>query len=78
MQSTTTHLVRWTTADLAIFEGDRANRYEIIEGELFVTRAPFNVLVNLVSGLITYAYHPDKPSLGIPNQELKALPQAAF
>jgi len=40
MQSTTTHLVRWTTADLAIFEGDRANRYEIIEGELFVTRAP--------------------------------------
>jgi Uma2 family endonuclease len=35
-----TSSVRWTTADLAIFEGDRANRYEIIEGELFVTRAP--------------------------------------
>lgn len=41
-------------------------------------RSPFNFLVNLVSGLIAYAYHPDKPSLGIPNDELKALPQAAF
>jgi Uma2 family endonuclease len=40
MQSTTTNPVRWTIADLAIFEGDRANRYEIIDGELFVTRAP--------------------------------------
>jgi Uma2 family endonuclease len=40
MQSTTTHSVRWTIADLAIFDGDRANRYEIIDGELFVTRAP--------------------------------------
>ncbi|MCI3281326.1 Uma2 family endonuclease [Synechococcus sp. PCC 6717] len=40
MQSTNTNPVRWTTADLAIFDGDRANRYEIIEGELFVTRAP--------------------------------------
>ncbi len=39
MQSTT-NPIRWTTADLAIFEGDRANRYEIIDGELFVTRAP--------------------------------------
>ncbi len=41
-------------------------------------RSPFNFLVNLVSGLIAYAYHPNKPSLGIPNHELKALPQAAF
>ncbi len=40
MQSTTTHPIRWTTADLAIFEGDRTHRYEIIDGELFVTRAP--------------------------------------
>ena len=39
---------------------------------------PFNFLVNRVSGLIAYAYHPDKPSLGIPDDELKALPQAAF
>ncbi len=40
MQSTTTNPVRWTIADLAIFEGDRTNRYEIVDGELFVTRAP--------------------------------------
>ncbi|GAB4379610.1 MAG: Uma2 family endonuclease [Elainellaceae cyanobacterium] len=40
MQSTTTNPIRWTSADLVIFEGDRANRYEIIDGELFVTRAP--------------------------------------
>jgi len=39
MQSVT-NPIRWTTADLAIFEGDRANRYEIIDGELFVTRVP--------------------------------------
>lgn len=41
-------------------------------------RSPFNFLVNLVSGLIAYSYHPEKPSLGIPNDELKALPPAAF
>ncbi|HEY9626168.1 MAG TPA: Uma2 family endonuclease [Coleofasciculaceae cyanobacterium] len=40
MQSTTTNPIRWTTADLAIFEGDRSKRYEIIDGELFVPRAP--------------------------------------
>lgn len=41
-------------------------------------RSPFNFLVNLVAGLVAYSYHPDKPSLGIPDYELKALPQAAF
>lgn len=41
-------------------------------------RSPFNFLVNLVSGPIAYTYHPDKLSLGIPNYELKALPQVAF
>ncbi len=30
--------VRWTTADLELFP-DNGNRYEIIDGELFVTRA---------------------------------------
>jgi Uma2 family endonuclease len=39
MQSTT-NPIRWTTADLALFEGDRSRRYEIIDGELFVARAP--------------------------------------
>ncbi|GAB1542651.1 Uma2 family endonuclease [Scytonema sp. NUACC21] len=40
MQSVTTNPIRWTTSDLEIFAGDRVNRYEIIDGELFVTRAP--------------------------------------
>jgi Uma2 family endonuclease len=37
--SQTTDQVRWTTADLELFPDD-GNRYEIIEGQLFVTRAP--------------------------------------
>ena len=40
MQATSVSPVRWTTEDLILFEGDRANRYEIVDGELFVTRAP--------------------------------------
>lgn len=40
MQSAPTNPIRWTTSDLEIFAGDRVNRYEIIDGELFVTRAP--------------------------------------
>jgi len=31
--------VRWTTADLEVLP-DNGNRYEIVDGELFVTRAP--------------------------------------
>jgi hypothetical protein len=31
--------VRWTSADLKLFPDD-GKRYEIIDGELFVTRAP--------------------------------------
>ena len=31
---------RWTTADLEALEYDEWNRYEIIDGELFVTRSP--------------------------------------
>ena len=46
--------------------------------EILCKQPEFDFLVNLVSGLIVYAYHPDKPSLGIPRDELKALPQAAF
>lgn len=34
-----TNRVRWTTADLALFPDDD-RRYEIIDGELIVTRAP--------------------------------------
>jgi Uma2 family endonuclease len=32
--------VRWTTADLELLAADEWKRYEIIDGELFVTRAP--------------------------------------
>ena len=39
MSQTTTERVRWTTADLELLP-DNGNRYEIIDGELFVTRAP--------------------------------------
>lgn len=39
MSQTTSDRVRWTTADLDLFP-DNGNRYEIIDGELFVTRAP--------------------------------------
>ncbi len=39
MSQTTDERVRWTSADLALLP-DNGNRYEIIDGELFVTRAP--------------------------------------
>ncbi|WP_392531213.1 Uma2 family endonuclease [Nostoc sp. C117] len=39
MNQPTSERVRWTTADLELFP-DNGNRYEIIDGELFVTRAP--------------------------------------
>ncbi len=32
--------LRWTTADLELLAADEWKRYEIIDGELFVTRAP--------------------------------------
>jgi Uma2 family endonuclease len=39
MNQPITERVRWTTADLELLP-DNGNRYEIIDGELFVTRAP--------------------------------------
>lgn len=39
MSQTTSDRVIWTTADLELLP-DNGNRYEIIDGELFVTRAP--------------------------------------
>ena len=39
MSQTTTERIRWTSADLELLP-DNGNRYEIIDGELFVTRAP--------------------------------------
>ena len=32
--------IRWTIADLELLEADEWKRYEIVDGELFVTRAP--------------------------------------
>src|SRR6267143_798048 len=47
-----------TVADLDAFPGDDGNRYELIEGELFVSRAPGiphqRVLLNLELGLSDY------------------------
>ncbi|WGV23188.1 Uma2 family endonuclease [Halotia branconii] len=39
MNQPTSEKLRWNTADLELFP-DNGNRYEIIDGELFVTRAP--------------------------------------
>lgn len=39
MSQSTSDRVRWTTAVLELLP-DNGNRYEIVDGELFVTRAP--------------------------------------
>lgn len=40
MSQSTTDTIRWTSADLEVLEADEWKRYEIVDGELFVTRAP--------------------------------------
>jgi Uma2 family endonuclease len=40
MSQTATGKIRWTTSDLELLAADEWKRYEIIDGELFVTRAP--------------------------------------
>jgi Uma2 family endonuclease len=40
MSQTMPEKVRWTIADLELLSDDEWKRYEIIDGELFVTRAP--------------------------------------
>ncbi|MGD6142932.1 hypothetical protein QUV16_23305, partial [Xanthomonas citri pv. citri] len=40
MNQTLSEKVRWTTTDLDLLAADEWKRYEIIDGELFVTRAP--------------------------------------
>ena len=39
-QQTSSEKLRWTTADLELLAADEWKHYEIIDGELFVTRAP--------------------------------------
>jgi Transposase DDE domain len=41
-------------------------------------RSRFNFLVNLISGLIAYSYHPNKPCLDLEYKGLEALPSAIF
>ena len=40
MNQPTTEKVRWTIADVDLLAADEWKRYEIIDGELFVARAP--------------------------------------
>ena len=40
MSQPLTERLRWTTSDLELLP-DNGNRYEIIDGELFVTKAPY-------------------------------------
>ncbi len=40
MSQTTTNSVRWTTADIDLLANNDGTRYEIVDGELFVTRSP--------------------------------------
>lgn len=40
MSQTAPEKIRWITADLEVLAADEWKRYEIIDGELFVTRAP--------------------------------------
>ena len=67
MQTTPVSPVRWTTADLELFAGDRTCRYEIIDGELFVTRAPHwkhqEICVNIGTALKLWS---DESGLGKP------------
>ncbi|MER3432488.1 MAG: hypothetical protein C4288_03425 [Leptolyngbya sp. ERB_1_1] len=55
MSQTLPERVRWTTADLELLSNDEWKRYEIIDGELFVTRAPHmrhqSVILNIASEL---------------------------
>jgi Uma2 family endonuclease len=55
MSQTLPEKVRWTTADLELLAADEWKRYEIIDGELFVTRAPHlrhqSVILNICAEL---------------------------
>lgn len=55
MSQTSSEKVRWTTADLDLLAADEWKRYEIIDGELFVTRALHfrhqSVILNLCAEL---------------------------
>jgi Uma2 family endonuclease len=70
MSQTMPEKVRWTIADLELLSNDEWKRYEIIDGELFVTRAPHfrhqTVIRNISSEIQDWS---DETQLGevIPN-----------
>jgi Uma2 family endonuclease len=65
MSQTSSEKVRWTTADLELLAADEWKRYEIIDGELFVTRAPHlrhqSVILNICAELQNWS---DETQLG--------------
>ncbi|PZD74329.1 hypothetical protein C1752_01270 [Acaryochloris thomasi RCC1774] len=67
MIQTATGKVRWTSADVELLAADEWKRYEIIDGELFVTRAPHaghqNSLGRIYAKLLSWS---NETALGIP------------
>ncbi|MEX0272644.1 Uma2 family endonuclease [Leptolyngbyaceae cyanobacterium UHCC 1019] len=65
MSQSLSEKVRWTTADLDLLAADEWKRYEIIDGELFVTRAPHfrhqSIILNICAELRDWS---DKTQLG--------------
>ena len=68
MSQTISDKVRWTTADLELLP-DNGDRYEIIDGELFVTRAPHwghqRAIGNLYQELNTWSRQTNLGQAGI-------------
>lgn len=67
MSQTLPEKVRWTTADIELLAADEWKHYEIIDGELFVTRAPHlrhqSVILNICAELREWS---NKTQLGEP------------
>jgi Transposase DDE domain len=62
----------------AIIESVNDQLKNICQVEHSRHRSRFNFLVNLISGLIAYSYHPKKPCLDLAHKGLDALPPAIF
>jgi hypothetical protein len=62
----------------AIIESVNDQLKNICQVEHSRHRSRFNFLVNLISGLIAYSYHPKKPCLDLAHKGLYALPPAIF
>lgn len=64
---------RGLLADRGLFSRQSALEYveRYLQGLLLSANKTLQGIVNLVSGLIAYARHPDKPSLGIPDYDVE-------